>query len=214
MSGVPETLPSDIGSKLLAIHDALDRIGVRHAFGGAIALDYAIAEPRATRDIDINIAAPVEDAERILAALPSGIAARADVIERIRQEGQDRLRWGDVPVDVFFPQHPYHQVVASRTLPQLFRGATIEVLNPTDLTVFKAMFNRDKDWPDIRGMLEAGAVDEAEALRWLRSLLGTDHPSYLRLAELASAVREQPSRRDERADGDPNVWRQLRKPPE
>lgn len=203
MTDVNSVMGSDVGDKLVAIHDALDTAGIEHAFGGAIALAYAVPEPRATIDIDINIAVPVSEAARVVGALPEGVMARPGALERITADGQDRLRWGDVPVDLFFPQHEFHAVVARRTLSEPFRDAVIQVITPTDLTVFKALFNRRKDWPDIESMLRAGVVDEAEALRWTETIVGPGHPSHLKLIELIDEVRASP----DQATGDRNVWR-------
>jgi hypothetical protein len=186
----------------LAIHEALVQAGIEHAFGGAIALAYAVPEPRTTIDIDINVAVPVDRAGLVIDALPDGVTARPGALERIAHDGQDRLRWGDVPVDIFFPQHEFHVVVAARTTSEPFRDAVIQVITPTDLTVFKALFNRRKDWPDIESMLRAGVVDEGEALRWIRIIVGPDTPSYVKLVELINEVRSTP----EEAEGDPNVW--------
>lgn len=47
--------------KVLLVDEALAAAAVEHAFGGATALAYAFASPRATDDIDVNIAAPVTD---------------------------------------------------------------------------------------------------------------------------------------------------------
>ena len=204
MSDPASAFGSDVGTKLVAIHRALDSAGIEHAFGGAIALAYAVPEPRATIDIDINISVPVDLAQSVVDALPDGVVARPGVVDRIAHDGQDRLRWGDVPVDLFFPQHEFHAVVARRVRCEPFRDTVIPVITPTDLTVFKALFNRRKDWPDIESMLRAGAVDEAEATRWTRTIVGADHPSHLKLVELMSEVRATPS---EDSDGDANVWR-------
>ena len=51
-----------------AVHEGLDSAGVGHGFGGAIALAYYVGEPRATRDMDINIA---ESAPAVTADLPA-----------------------------------------------------------------------------------------------------------------------------------------------
>lgn len=52
-------------------------------------------------------------------------------------------------------------------------GVEIPVLSATDLVVFKAGLGRDKDWVDIRAMLEAGTADLAEALRCTEDVYGT-----------------------------------------
>lgn len=203
MSRVPDPLTSDVGDKLLAIHRALDVAAIPHAFGGAIALAYAVADPRATNDIDLNVAVSVDDAGRVVAALPDGITARPDVLDTIRKDGQDRLRWGDVPVDLFFPQHEFHAIVQARAGSHPFRNVTIPVITATDLTVFKTLFDRTKDWADIESMLRAEAVDVPEARRWVEAILGTDHPGAIRLAGLAEEVRAHP---DDEPGGVPTVW--------
>lgn len=204
MTDIDSVMGSDVGGKLIAIHEALDAAGIEHAFGGAIALAYAVPDPRATIDIDINIALPVDLAHRVIEALPEGVVSRAEVLERIGREGQDRLRWGDVPIDLFFPQHEFHSVVARRTISEPFRDAVIQVISPTDLTVFKALFNRRKDWADIESMLRAGVVDKVEATGWVRRIVGADHASYRSLVDLIDEVRPAPH---EETLGDPNVWR-------
>jgi len=206
VSRIPDALTSDVGDKLLAIHRALDAAAVSHAFGGAIALAYAVADPRATNDIDLNIAVSVDDAGRVVAALPDGITARPDVLDTIRKDGQDRLRWGDVPVDLFFPQHEFHATVQERARRQPFRNVTIPVITATDLTVFKTLFDRTKDWADIESMLQAGAVDVPEARRWVETILGADHPGAIRLARLAEEVRSRPG---DDPGMDPTVWARI-----
>jgi hypothetical protein len=139
-----------------------------------------------------------------------GVQARDGALERIASEGRDRLRWGDVPVDLFFPQHRFHAVVASRTIVVPFRGRGIPVLAPTDLAIFKALFGRRKDWADIEAMLTAATVDEADAGEWLGRILGDDHPTRRKFADLAEEVRA--SSPDE-PDGDPNVRAKRPSPP-
>jgi hypothetical protein len=50
--------------------------------------------------------------------------------------------------------------------------------------VFKAMFDRTKDWADIEAMLEMRALDIDEALRWLSEMAGPKSRQYERLATL------------------------------
>ena len=64
--------------RILTIHQLLDKADVGHAFGGALALAYCTGEPRATRDIDINIFLPAEQVlrEAIESELAPEILAR------------------------------------------------------------------------------------------------------------------------------------------
>jgi hypothetical protein len=168
--------------RVVAMHLALRAAGIEHGFGGAIALAYAVDEPRATVDIDLNIAG---DPSAVLGALPMGVRWGPADIRRIATDGQVRLWWDDVPVDLFFPQHEFHAVVASRYLEVPFDAVTIPVLSATDLVVFKALFNRTKDWADIEAVLAAGTADVAESLRWIDRIVGQDSPAYHRLAALS-----------------------------
>ena len=73
--------------KIVEVHRGLTRVGIDHAFGGALALAYYTDEPRATADIDLNVALPASDARRAFAA-PSrcrGVGPRG---RRERGEGR------------------------------------------------------------------------------------------------------------------------------
>ena len=66
--------------------------------------------------------------------------------------------------------------------------ATVPILSATDLLVFKALFNRRKDWADIEELLRFGKPDLDEARRWLVEILGADDRRLATLAEVASEV--------------------------
>lgn len=190
------------------IHASLDQHGIHHAFGGAIALIYAVEHPRLTHDIDLNIAVETSKAATVLRALPHDLPWGEADVESVSRDGQVRLYWEkDLPVDLFFPQHDFHQVVADRTRMVTFDREPLPVISPTDLTVFKTLFNRTRDWADIEAMLEAGTVDTGDALHWVGEILGEDHPSHEHLL----AVVERAAPHHDGPAGDPNVWR--RPPP-
>ncbi|MFN2538826.1 MAG: hypothetical protein ABR549_11890 [Mycobacteriales bacterium] len=157
---------------------------VPHAFGGALALAYHVESPRATADIDLNIALPVGQARDVLTALPAGVGWTDDDVTAIERDGQVRVLWDRTPLDLFFPQDALHDVVASRVLQVPFRGRTIPIISATDLTIFKTLFDRPKDWVDIAEMLEYGSVDAAEALGWVSRLLGRKDRRTQRLSAL------------------------------
>ena len=190
MSGSPT-----FAERIVLVHEGLKRGGIPHGFGGAVALAYYVEEPRATRDIDVNVSVPTREAARVLAALPAGIEVPPDAGDVVARDGQIRLWWdgpSGIPVALFFPQHDLHEDVARDTHLVPFLDTEIPIISATHLAVFKALFNRARDWPDIAAMLEAWSVDVAEALRWLERLLGTDSPQYLHLSELARANGVRP----------------------
>lgn len=160
--------------QVAAIGEALDSSGVPWAFGGALALAYATDEPRGTRDIDVNVFVPSSQARAVFDSLPQGVRYSTADVEAALHDDQVRLFWDATPVDVFFAADEFHDGVASRCRRVPFAGRVVRVLCAEDLAVFKAMFDRPKDWVDIATMVEAGSLDvEVAALR-LASLLGDD----------------------------------------
>jgi hypothetical protein len=177
---------SDLVTKLFAIHDALTAAGLAHAFGGAIALAYCTEEPRGTRDLDLNIFADYSRAETALAALPGGISVSTADIDAVAREGQTRLWWDDTPVDVFLNNHPFHDTVAGRVTWVPLERREIPVLDCASLVVFKALFNRTRDWADIEAVSERSPGDIEKAAATIEEMLGADDAIHRRLASLAS----------------------------
>lgn len=178
---------TNLGDKVLALHRDLEASGLPHAMGGAIALAYAVRQARATHDVDVNVFVPIDDAERVLGALPPGVDVPPDAAGVVRRDGQVRLHWDDNPVDLFFSTVEFHDVAATRTREVPFERGIIPVLSATDLTVCKALYGRSKDWVDIEAMRDAGTLDGAEALLWVAKMLGQDHPHYRRLHGILSS---------------------------
>jgi hypothetical protein len=165
---------SELGDQLLAIHDGLDAAHIPHAIGGAIALGYCTLEPRATRDVDVNVFTGPERAKDVFAALPEGVEFSGLSLEHAERDGQVRLRWGSTPVDLFLSVLPFHDHVAEHVRLVPFEGHTIPILGCTGLAVFKAMFDRPQDWVDIESMVQARTVDLDEARRWVVDMVGED----------------------------------------
>jgi hypothetical protein len=179
-----------LAERVVALHRALSRRNIPHAFGGAVALAYCTLDPRGTSDIDLNLFVPAGEAATGLAALPEGVAQPPGTEEVIARDGQIRLWWDDTPVDLFFDYAPVHAEAARnrRTVP--FADTRIPVLGPTELAVFKAMFDRTRDWADIEAMVAARSVDLEAVREELRGMLAADDPRFARLdeAEARAAV--------------------------
>lgn len=173
-----------LSERLFAVHDALSRDGIPHAFGGAIALGFCIAEARGTRDLDVNIFLPTARFAEVLSALPEAVIARPDDIETLRRDDQVRLRWEDTPVDLFFMCHAFHDEVAARARTTSYEGRRIPVIDCASLAVFKTMFNRTRHWADIEAMVEIGSFDFDWVLEWVHRLIGPSDDAAVRLAEL------------------------------
>ncbi|MGB3411489.1 MAG: hypothetical protein WBA45_09840 [Microthrixaceae bacterium] len=158
--------------KIVAIHESLDTAGIPHAFGGALALAWCTQRARGTIDIDVNIFVTPDSAERVFTSLPEGVAWTAHDLELIQRDGQLRLWWDTTPVDVFLSTTEFHREVATRARSELFMDLEIPFLSCTDLAVFKAFFNRTKDWADIEEMVTAGTLDIERVVGVLVTYLG------------------------------------------
>jgi hypothetical protein len=175
---------SRLGDRLLTVHDAFDRARLPHAFGGAIALAYCTSEPRGTRDVDVNVFVAPDRADAVAAALPDDVVVGANDLELLHRDGQARLWWDDTPIDVFLDVHDFHRQVSKEIRDVPFEGRSIPVLSCDALAVFKAFFNRTRDWADIEAMLEADALDGDRVLGTVVRLLGIDDPATTRLRSL------------------------------
>ena len=160
--------------RIVTIASALDAEGLPWALGGALALAYATEEPRGTRDIDVNVFVESMRADAVFDSLPYGVMHGPDDVTTAQTDGQVRLWWDDTPVDIFFADAPFYAGVHERCYRVPFAGTTIRVLSPEDLAVFKAMFDRPKDWVDIATMVESHTIDLEVAADFLQALLGDD----------------------------------------
>ncbi len=171
MNAAPETL----AQKIVALHQAFQRAGLTHAFGGALALAYCTKNPRATRDIDVNVFIPPDRLPELLAGLPSDVAVTDKNKRQLTNDGQSRLWWGETPVDIFLSNHSFHdQVEANRQFVPFAELTDLPVLSCADLAVFKAFFGRAKDAIDTAAMAAAGAIDLRQIERDTATLLGDD----------------------------------------
>jgi hypothetical protein len=177
---------SELGDRLLAVHDALELARIPHAIGGAIALGYCTLEPRGTRDLDVNVFVGPDRVKDVFAALPHQVQITALNLEQAERDGQVRVWWEQTPIDVFFSVLPFHGEVAKNVRHVPFEQRTIPVVGCTALAVFKAMFDRTRDWADIEAMIEANSVDVEDALAWVAEMAGADSPAASKLAALAA----------------------------
>jgi hypothetical protein len=165
---------SRLEDRLLAVHDGLSAAGIPHAIGGAIALGYCVLEARATQDVDVNVFVTPDRTKEVFAALPEEVAFSGLDVERAERDGQVRLWWDVTPLDLFLNVLPFHEDVARNIRHVSLGERTIPVLSCTGLAVFKAMFDRPRDWVDIEAMVEARAIDLDEAIRWVGEMAGAD----------------------------------------
>lgn len=172
--------------KIVVLHEALATGQIPHAFGGALALAWCTQQARGTIDIDVNLFVDKSRAGEVRDALPRGVRwTPADEAE-IARTGQTRLWWDDTPIDVFFSTTEFHERVATHVRWEPFEGKELPFLSCTDLAVFKALFDRTRDWADLEDMATAGTLDRPAVLGVLVDSLG---PSDHRVERLRSLPR-------------------------
>ncbi len=145
--------------------------------GGAIALGYH-TRPRATSDIDPNVFVPEYECEPTLAVVASlGLAFDFErTRSEIQRDGQIRLRWPPINLDLFFMTVPFLEASRDRASTEDFEGHAIRVLSVEDLVVCKVAFNREKDWVDLREVvaMQGATLNVGYIRRWLEEIVGPD----------------------------------------
>lgn len=173
--------------QVIAIADALAGCGIEFAIGGAIAFGYA-AEPRGTIDIDINVFMGPDNAAPTLECLSAmGLPFDFEQGEaEARSSGQLRINWKGTFIDLFFAYAEFHESCHERVRRVPFGGITVPILSAEDIVIFKALFNRPKDWLDIEQVVRTQGpnLDATYVLHWMDDLVGPADLSRERLARL------------------------------
>lgn len=170
--------------QLVATHRCLDAAGIPHAFGGALALAWCTRRARGTVDLDLNLFVPVERAREVLEAMPDGVEWTDEHLDAVERDGQVRVFWGSTPLDLFWNTTPFHEQAAGRARVESFAGAEVPFLSCDDLAVFKAFFDRTKDWADLEEMAAMGSLDLDRVIGVLVRYLGPGDHRIERLRSL------------------------------
>jgi hypothetical protein len=185
----PKGYFTSFSDRIVVLHELLDSIGIRHQFGGGIALAW-YRNPRATTDIDVNVTIPPSAADPVLGSVGVlGVSVSAANRAAVKKVGQARLDWQGAYLDVFFATTELHQEMAREARLVQFGPVQIPILSPEHLIVCKAIFNLPKHWLDIEEMVEWGTeIDAGETLHWLDEILGHDSAQAARLAAILEAA--------------------------
>ena len=176
---------TSLAEKVVTLHHALDAAALRHAFGGALALAWCTQLPRGTSDIDVNVFVPTSSARLVLDALPPMVERSGADVLQLERDGQRRVFWDTTPIDVFLNTTDFHAVAMGRASLEPFAGEMIPFLACPDLAVFKAFFNRRRDWADIEDMLATGTIEVEAVAEVLAGYLGPDDERISTLRSIA-----------------------------
>ena len=179
------TLSDSLTDKMVQLHRAFQGAKLAHAFGGALALGWCTGNGRGTVDIDINVFVAMDQVEDVLAALPSGVTSDDDRFKALARDGQVRLDWQGTPLDIFLSTTEIHAEAARCIRWESLGGSSLPFLSCFYLALFKAFFNRTKDWADLEAMRDAGTLDAERLRAALAHYLGEDDERIRSLEALA-----------------------------
>lgn len=187
---IPSVFPDE---KLVAVVCVFEQHEIPYAVGGAISLIYW-SEPRGTVDIDVNVFLRSEDAARVANALAgAGITSDTErIVQQVTTLAQVRIDYSGTMLDLFFNNLPFHESCAERKVRVPFREIEMNVLSAEDLVICKAMFNRNRDWPDIEQVMyvQGKEFDLAYTLGWLTDMLGDGAEQVKRIETIAREVAD------------------------
>lgn len=175
---------SSLVRKIVALHRALDKAGLPHAFGGALALAWCTERARGTIDIDVNVFVDASRSDDVVAAMPRGVVRDDAQLAALERDGQVRLWWDRTPIDLFLDTTPFHREVFGRCREEDFGGSRVPFVSCRDIAVFKAFFDRTRDWADLEDMHSAGTLDIDAVAAVLIEYLGPDDERIRRLVAI------------------------------
>lgn len=182
------------------LHVFLSAFGVPYVIIGGMAVQ-RWGEPRFTLDVDVTVAAPPDDPERLVRALVERFSSRIeDPIAFARQSRVVLVRASNgCPVDISLALPGYEDEVMRRAVDyELEPGKGVKLCSAEDLIIHKAVAGRPQDLRDIEGVVarQREALDVAYIRRWL-----TEFAAILEAPELLERF-DQTWRRIHKAGGD------------
>jgi hypothetical protein len=146
----------DFSRTLEGLAAALARARIPYMLVGGLAL-LVRGVPRLTRDVDVVVACPIGEVDRLLVALapmfrprvedPQTFAEETMVVPFIGSDG--------TPVDVILAGLPFEHDAMARARPEIMGGVEVKVAIAEDLILMKIISERPKDREDVAGLLRA-----------------------------------------------------------
>ncbi|RIK88632.1 MAG: hypothetical protein DCC67_00395 [Planctomycetota bacterium] len=170
---------TDLAQIIEGLADALSRVQIPHAFGGALAASYW-GIVRTTQDVDCLVALPALSYQRLADELQalgcqqhdeSGQWQPVDAL-RMRQQATQRhlieCYLDAVRIELFVPVVPLQDEILRRAVLMPFGQRQIWVTTAEDMILIKLAFHRAKDLQDVRGMfwVQRGQLDLDYLRRW------------------------------------------------
>ena len=166
------------------VHEFLTRAGLRYAIIGGVAAQHW-GEPRLTVDLDVTVAAPLDQAEILVRALVERFSPRhPDPVTFARQTRVVPVRAANgCPVDISLAIPGYEDELMARAVEyELEPGRIVRLASAEDIIIHKAVAGRPQDLKDIAGVVyrRRETLDVSYVRRWLREFSSAlDMPEIL-----------------------------------
>jgi predicted nucleotidyltransferase len=159
----------------------LEENGYRYAVIGGIAMSQW-GYVRYTQDVDIKILVPDTNYDAVRQAI------RASFPQRARSHAPENplivaVTIDSVIVDFLLAIPGYEELIIEGAVQRDFGGWSARICSAEDLIIQKAVAGREKDWPDVEGLLieQQGKLDEAYIEDWLTQFAeALENPDILR----------------------------------
>lgn len=159
---------TDIAKLLDDTVGIVDRAGVTWAIMGGCARN-AYAEPRATKDVDLVVAADADRFVRLEEALAAAGFHQGSAVTEPGEPVPDLVLYRDGQgrrIDVLFAHTSFEQSALARRVRLAAIGETpVHVLTVEDLIVYKVIADRPQDRADIAAVVEAQRA-RGQAIDW------------------------------------------------
>lgn len=154
------------------LHTVFRDLGISYVIIGGMAVQHW-GEPRFTQDVDVTVAAPLEDVQAFLERVVERLQPRiADAVAFARRHRVLLVRAANgCPVDISLGLPGYEDEMMHRAVDfPLARGKSVRICSAEDLIIHKAVAGRPQDVRDIEGIVyrQREALDVRYIRRWLR----------------------------------------------
>jgi len=157
--------------------DALAERGLDYALSGAVAFAFW-GVPRATVDVDVGLYVGRDKADLVADAVESvGATLDREGLRRCFETGGVQHAWcGPVRIDLFPPSIEFEQESFRTRLRVVLEGREVWVVSAEALCVFKLMYFRSKDIPDLERIVavQGAGLDCGYVRRWVAEMMGED----------------------------------------
>ncbi len=169
-------------------HQFLTALGVSYAVIGGMAVQHW-GEPRFTQDIDLTVAAPLDDPTSFIQLIIDRFPPRLeDALDFARRNRVILVRASNgYPLDISLGLPGYEDEVMHRAIEyELEPGRQIRLCSAEDLIIHKAVAGRAQDVRDIEGIVyrQREALDIKYVRHWLQEFADLlDKPEIIDLFE-------------------------------